>query len=282
MEHRQPSMEDLHTEGMNRASPSPTSNDGEGNSPKNLDVLTKRRIQNREAQRAYRERKANRIQVLERSMGILQDMVTSWEKKYNDLKLKCDEQQAELNSLRLQCRNGEERSSIESDSTLKDFERNNVHLTNPVTSPITGIIKNSPSNGHVGLVASDVFEKIKKHMVSEPPSSSNTIPAINRSSVYPLTVLPTPGVSKPMSTHPNKGKARSIAPASNVTSTHNSLLFMLDSIANKNSASNSKHTTNGTDIPVLPPLKNNKDKGIDPLIRSTSAHSISSSTNKSP
>lgn len=276
MEHKQPSMEDLQAQDMGAGSPSLKHIDNESPSPKNTDVVTKRRIQNREAQRAYRERKANRIQVLERSMGILQDMVTSWEKKYNDLKLKYDEQQAELSYLRVQCRNGDERSSIESDSTLKDYERNNLHLTNPATSPINSIINNSPSNAHVNLVASDVFEKIKKHMAGEPPSSSNATSVINRSSVYPLTVLPTPGISKPTSTHPNNGMSRSTTSVSNVASSHNSLLFMLDSIANKNATTNSTASVNDDNNPVLPPLKNQKDSGKDSLVKNTSPSNSSS------
>lgn len=45
----------------------------------------RRRKQNREAQRAYRERKASRIQDLERNVETLNGLLKSWEKKYKEL-----------------------------------------------------------------------------------------------------------------------------------------------------------------------------------------------------
>ncbi|CAL9729427.1 hypothetical protein MOUN0_G06524 [Monosporozyma unispora] len=258
-------------------------------SPGNTDLLAKRRRQNREAQRAYRERKANRIQVLERSMGILQDMVTSWEKKYNDLKLQYDEQNVELNCLKLQLRNGEDRSSIGSDSTVKDFERNTTGalLASSMASSLTGVTvnNNSLSTGPMNSINSDAYERIKRHMavdsqqqhaldsVSINTTTTNTN-GLSRTTSYPVPLFPTPGVSKPMSTHPNKDRSNSTTSDSNVSATnYNSLLFMLDSIANKSSTVNSPKTSNDNNTTLLPSLK---DKGIDPT--ENEASSTSSTT----
>ncbi|CCD22993.1 Yap7p NDAI_0A08400 [Naumovozyma dairenensis CBS 421] len=56
----------------------------------------KRRKQNRDAQRAYRERNANKIQVLEKSVESLQMLVDSWEQKYSLLEKQSNDNKIEL------------------------------------------------------------------------------------------------------------------------------------------------------------------------------------------
>ncbi|CAI4051070.1 hypothetical protein SKDZ_15G1260 [Saccharomyces kudriavzevii ZP591] len=50
-----------------------------------VDSVEKRRKQNRDAQRAYRERRTTRIQVLEEKVEMLQNLVDDWQKKYKRL-----------------------------------------------------------------------------------------------------------------------------------------------------------------------------------------------------
>lgn len=257
-------------------SPPPEVSDSTPSSPrKNMDVLAKRRRQNREAQRAYRERKANRIQVLERSMNILQDMVTSWEKKYNDLKVQYDEQNIELNSLKLQLKN-EDRSSIASDSTIRDFDRNtnatgmgpssNPSTTNTSTNALVTVTNSSTSESANESHSIDPFERIKRHMTGDPQQQTNLSlpfnvqepppppPPMLNLQTHKVTVLPSPsGVNKPLHlpSHPIAGSNSMRSNCTTTASTsYNSLLFMLDSISKK------KNNT------VLPPLKetNNSEK----------------------
>lgn len=224
-------------------------------STKNSDVIAKRRRQNREAQRAYRERKANRIQVLERSMGILQDMVTSWEKKYNDLKLQYDEQTAELNTLKLRLQVGDG-ASVVSDSSSRDMEKGSGQLLNRSANSLTNLITTippPPAPSAVPLRSTDelysvnTFERIKKYMTGDKSSSVSTSPGLNRESRQG-SVLPSPGVSKPLHLRGHAKDNSNEYFAIKGNNNYNSLLYMLDNI--------SKKTT------VLPPLNQGKNSEI--------------------
>lgn len=62
--------------------------DDEGNESgdeNGVDSVEKRRRQNRDAQRAYRERRTTRIQVLEKKVEMLHNLVDDWQKKYKRL-----------------------------------------------------------------------------------------------------------------------------------------------------------------------------------------------------
>lgn len=56
---------------------------------------SKKKIQNREAQRAYRERSKNKLQALEENVEALQDIVRSWQNKYKKLAKEYDTLKAE-------------------------------------------------------------------------------------------------------------------------------------------------------------------------------------------
>lgn len=224
-------------------------------STKNSDVIAKRRRQNREAQRAYRERKANRIQVLERSMGILQDMVTSWEKKYNDLKLQYDEQTVELNTLKLRLQIGDRASTV-SDSSNKDMEKSSAQFLNRPANSLTNLITTIPPPPVTSAMplrtteepySVNTFERIKKYMIGDKSSSVSTSPGLNKEP-YQGSVLPSPGVSKPLHLrgHTKDNTYEFVVGKGN--NNYNSLLYMLDSI--------SKKTT------VLPPLNQDKNNEI--------------------
>lgn len=231
-------------------------NENQDNSSiKNLDMIAKRRRQNREAQRAYRERKANRIQVLERSMGILQDMVTSWEKKYNDLKLQYDEQTVELNTLKLRLQIGDRVPTV-SDSTNKDMEKGSGQFLNRSTNSLTSLITTIPPSAATSAMpltateepySANTFERIKKYMIGDKSSSVSTSPSLNRES-YQGSVLPSPGVSKPLHLRGHTKNNSNDFVTIKGNNNYNSLLYMLDSI--------SKKTT------VLPPLNQDKNNEI--------------------
>lgn len=64
----------------------------DGSSPDGVDYTTasKKKKQNREAQRAYRERSKNRLQALEENVEALQGIVRAWQTKYNKLSKEYD------------------------------------------------------------------------------------------------------------------------------------------------------------------------------------------------
>lgn len=63
---------------------------------------SKKKKQNRDAQRAYRERRANRLQELESTVATLQGVVRSWKRKYKDLETELGNVKAENVTLRQQ------------------------------------------------------------------------------------------------------------------------------------------------------------------------------------
>lgn len=80
-----------------------------GTSLGSSDSIARRRKQNRDAQRAYRERKANRIQVLENTVKSLQNLIEDWKEKYKALyeelgttKCRLDEMTSENENLKIQ------------------------------------------------------------------------------------------------------------------------------------------------------------------------------------
>ena len=214
--------------------------DEDVSSPKNLDMVAKRRRQNREAQRAFRERRANRMQKLERSMSILQDMVTTWHKKYNDLKLQYEEQTVELNRLKLRLQNGHGAFAV-SDFSNKDMDKSSKQSLYRSASPFNNFITTTPPLPAPAIVTSrsteelhpmDTFQRIKKYMVGNKSPSRSISQSLNREP-YRGSVVPSLGVSKPLHlrehTKDNLTEFMSIRGNNN----YNSLLYMLDSISKK-------------------------------------------------
>lgn len=84
-----------------RAKPSPSMDEGAkvspaGDSPtgedsKHMSGPNRKRLQNREAQRAYRERSRNKLQTLEDNVETLQGMVKMWQSKYKQLASEFDQ-----------------------------------------------------------------------------------------------------------------------------------------------------------------------------------------------
>ena len=210
---------------------------------KNLDVIAKRRKQNREAQRAYRERKAHRIQVLERSMGILQDMVTAWEKKYNDLKVQYDEQTVELNALKMRLQMGDRVSAISGSSNEdidKDFEQSSNRSLSSLANFITKIHPPpTPTTVKLRSVeepdSSNNFERIKKYMIGDKPLSVGASSGRSRES-YQGSVLPSLMVSKPLHLRGHVKENSSECVLNKGNNNYSRLLYMLDSISKKTTA----------------------------------------------
>ena len=91
------------------------------------DSIARRRKQNRDAQRAYRERKANRIQVLENTVKSLQNLIEDWKEKYKALyeelgttKCRLDEMTSENESLKIQLE--KQLHPMEEDLTEREIE----------------------------------------------------------------------------------------------------------------------------------------------------------------
>lgn len=127
-----------------------------------VDNVEKRRKQNRDAQRAYRERRTTRIQVLEDKVEKLQNLVDTWHKKYKLLELElCDTKKKLHSSLAL---NNElqKTSPWFTNTQLQQPKPNAENLAeNPVS--ITDMIENFTPMSAVNL---------KKRKVDEVPLTS--------------------------------------------------------------------------------------------------------------
>lgn len=135
-----------------------------------VDSVARRRKQNRDAQRAYRERKANRIQVLEKNVNYLKSLVADWENKYNNLKISYDENNIKLTS------------ALEQISYLKDLNnttRNTTSASNTpilptasITQPIKKIDVSSIIDSNENCDTDKTYLRIKKHMTPIPSTTS--------------------------------------------------------------------------------------------------------------
>ncbi|CAI4036294.1 hypothetical protein SMKI_15G1330 [Saccharomyces mikatae IFO 1815] len=94
--------------------------DDEGNASgeeNGVDSVEKRRRQNRDAQRAYRERRTTRIQVLEEKVEMLHNLVDDWQKKYK----------------RLECEFSETKEKLHESLALNNELRKNLQLIVPTS-----------------------------------------------------------------------------------------------------------------------------------------------------
>ncbi|CAI4052779.1 hypothetical protein SUVZ_15G1250 [Saccharomyces uvarum] len=127
-----------------------------------VDNVEKRRKQNRNAQRAYRERRTTRIQVLEDKVEKLQNLVDTWHKKYKLLEFEfCDTEKKLHSSLAL----NNELQKTSPWFTNTQFQQPQSNAQNLAENPasITEMIENFKPMGAV---------KLKKRKADEVPLTS--------------------------------------------------------------------------------------------------------------
>ncbi|CCF57784.1 hypothetical protein KAFR_0D01380 [Kazachstania africana CBS 2517] len=182
----------------NSDSNSPTHSIPLNNGSKKVDSTARRRKQNREAQRAYRERKANRIQSLENTVNMLRESVDSWQLKYNLLERDYNETKILLDhSLRtISTLKAEKQARIGSPITngtpvpyrdgpftdlTNDHNDNHVRRTHAVTKN-TAHTGTTPETHHLNSISTAVSETRKEDFRLEAESKLTVLnEPLNRS-----------------------------------------------------------------------------------------------------
>ncbi|KOG99039.1 YAP7-like protein [Saccharomyces eubayanus] len=127
-----------------------------------VDNVEKRRKQNRDAQRAYRERRTTRIQVLEDKVEKLQNLVDTWHKKYKLLEFELRDTKKKLHSSLALNSELQRTSPWFTNTQFQQPQSNAQNLAeNPVS--ITEMIENFKPMGAVNL---------KKRKADEAPLTS--------------------------------------------------------------------------------------------------------------
>ena len=137
------------------------------------DMKERKRLQNREAQRAFRERRTGRIQELEGTVNDLKYEIATWENRFNELKFNYKASQKEIQSLKLQIPSNEAHFTEKVEDGGEDFKD---RLLNDVIDNFKPMVA-------VGL---------KNHLAFDPATSELSRAPISMSSMDGRSLVSTP------------------------------------------------------------------------------------------